>query len=199
MYRLTITPDDLAKAYVQKLYRALNYVLPLSPKASVTEYQDRIVFKYTGIGSKYTHHVYVEFKPMPNERCAVIVARPAYPMYLLAVMSPLSTVSYPSIVLRVGEEVRGLLVESLEVALNLVSSALTRYKLIDPGFVDEETGFEGLLYSTPAGYVAFTKERSEFELVDTIEGHVEDDSPDALTPVEYFAGRFPHLWVQNLE
>lgn len=197
MYSLATSPEELARAYIQKLYRALDYVLELSPKADAREYADKVVFKYTGIGSRYTHHVYVEFKPMSKERCGLVVVRPAYPMYLLAVMAPLSTVSYPSIVLRVDEEVRGLLVEDPETALSLVASALTKYRLLDPSYINEETTFEGLLYSTPAGYIAFTRERPEFELVDTIEGHAEDDSPDALTPAEYFAKRFQYLWVQS--
>lgn len=199
MYSLALTPEEQARAYIQRMYRAMEYALSLSPKTAVTEHQDSVVFKFTGIGSKYTHHIYVEFKPLPKEKCGIFTVKPAYPMYLLAVMAPLSTIAFPALVLRVDEEVRGLMVEDLDIAVSLVVSALTKYRLLDPDYIKDDVNFEGLLYSTPAGYIAFSRERKEFEFVDTVEGHVEDDDPEAMLPSEYFASRFGYLWVPQKE
>lgn len=197
MYYVAVTPREQAEAYLHRLYAILDYVMRTSPKARVFEKHGVVVFKYTGIGSRYTHHIYVEFKPMPKEKCAVIRVLPAYPMYLFAVMSPLATISCPAVVIRAGEEARALLVEDKDTCLELLSTGLSKYKLIEPGDLNpDEVGFEGLLYSTPAGYIAFSKER-EFELIDTVEGHVEDDDPDAITPAEYFTKRFGYLWITS--
>lgn len=196
MYEVAVEPSELAKAYLQRFYATVEHAMRIGPKARVLLRGNKVVFKFTGIGQRWMHHVYVEFTPNPGKKAGIFVVKPAYPMYLFAVLAPFSLLSYPAAIIRVGEEVRCVMVEDIDSAVVSLADAMTKLKLIEPGDFGEESGasFEGILYDTPAGHVAFLSDKMPFKRIDVIEGHVEDDLGDdnVMYPYEFLS-----KWLSN--
>ena len=190
VYELAISPRDQAEAYIQRFARLAEYICRISPKARIYFEGDKAILKFTAIGQKWRHHIYVEYVPSPDRGAVFFRVRPPYPAYLLAVMLPFAAVLYPAVIIRDGDEIRGVMVPDYEVAVATLSNAVVRFSLLEPAdFTDErQVAFEGYLHETPIGYVAFAEMKPHFKLVDVIEGHLEDEEADenVMHPAEFF-------------
>ena len=186
MYEVIRTPRDAAEAYIGAFASLAKHVLTLAPPARVKARGEDIVLKFTGLGERYRHHVYVEVKPA--EGGLLFTATPPYPMYLLAATLPLTPTMHPSLVARSGHNVVALMTPDYEKAVTALAEALTRQPLLEPLDFTEESGasFIGFLHMTPAGLVAFTDEKQHLPYVDYIWEHEEEkqSSPDILYPQE---------------
>ena len=189
-YELAVTPQDWAEAYIENFAKLAGYIERMTPPARIVPGERKVTLKFTAIGRKWRHHIYVEFVPHPEKNVGIFKVRPPYPVYLLAVMIPFATVSYPAVILPVKNEIRALMVPDYELAVKTLADAMTKFKLLDPADFGEESGvaFEGYLYRTPIGYVAFVEEKPHFRLVDVIEAHLEEeeDGEDVMHPADFF-------------
>jgi len=189
-YELAISMRDQAEHYIRVFASLAGYIGRISPPARVIVENEKAILKFTAIGKKWRHHIYVEFIPERRRNAGIFKVRPPYPMYLLAVMLPFASVSYPAIIIRVGDEIRGLMVPEYELAVQILSDALTKYSLLDPLDFTEDNGvsFEGYLHRTPIGFVSFFERKPHFPLVDIIESHLEEEeeSDDIMHPADFF-------------
>jgi len=203
-YEVVKKLEDYVYAYIEDVARACAYLAKISPKARVRVTGDAVVFKYTAVGRKYRHHIYVEYRSIPERQMAVIRVKPKYPAYLFPVLAPHMVIAYPAGIFPLEDEVRAIVVPEFEQAVEVLKQAYTKYTLLDPSRFteDEEVGFEGYLYRTPVGLVSFLQERGSFELVDIIESHVEDEEEgeDIVHPVDFFKNVMDEAfkkWVES--
>lgn len=171
--RVVTDPVDLARGYLVEWLRLVPRLGPVTPAARVSTVGDSTIkFTYTLIGRE-RHRVNVWLKPA--EEGLVMIAAPRYPIYLVATMLPLVNLAYFPLVVDTGNDTRAVLLPSFDVAVRAVAQAVTSDKrLVEPAFfLDPDVGFEGLLYETGIGRVAFLSSKPA-RLVDVIEDHEED-------------------------
>jgi len=187
-YGISVTPLEWAESYIVLFAHTAGRALRISPPARVSVSNRKAVLKFTGIGRKMRHHIYIEFY-VENNR-GVFTVKPPYPMYLLAVVAPFLTIpSYPMYVAREGDNIKAILTQSYEEAIKNLADAMSRIPLLDPADFLEDTSFEGYLYELPIGYVAFIEERPGYgNYIDVIETHEEDEEEeeDVMHPAEFF-------------
>jgi len=188
-YTISVSPTEWAESYILFFARAAGRALRISPPARVSTSTGKAILKFTGIGRKMRHHVYVEFYAENNR--GVFVVKPPYPMYLFAVVAPFLTMpSYPMYAARENDNIKTVLTRSYEEAIKSLADAMTRIPLLDPTDFLEDTSFEGYLYELPIGYVAFIEEKPGFgDYLDEIETHEEDEEEgeDIMHPSSFFA------------
>jgi len=189
-YEVVYTPREWAEAYIAFFASAAAAALRISPPARVRATGSGFLLKFTGIGKKMRHHVYVEFREERGR--GVFTVKPPYPMYLLAAVAPFFALpSFPMYAAREGDSVKVVLTQSYEEAVTQLADALTKMPLLDPAdFLLEGASFEGFLYRLPAGYVAFIEEKPGFgSYLDEIETHEEEEEEgdDIMYIDDFFA------------
>jgi len=178
-YTVAFSPEDIAQALIQDWFSITNYISRITPPARVQYHGAGIRFKFTPIGKKYRHHVYVDSIIDPRNDWCIFILRPKYPLYLVAVMLAFTTIGlFPVVAIESGEhEIRGIMVTDYNRAVSLATSFLEKYEVLAPRYFSEEEGaaFEGTLRRTPVGLVAFIRDKEHFPAVDVIVEHEEDD------------------------
>lgn len=176
-----------AEAYIERIYPALKRAGLISPQAKLRFVKDALLLKFTGIGEKYRHHVYVYLYSNLEKRSFIVVVKPPYPMYLFPIMAPIAMFFYPACIVKQEREIRGIIVDDYERAVDYAMLCLSKYTVIEPMFFAENTSFEGYVYKTDSGYVAF-EEKISGELFDVITRHREDSEEGSLHPVLLIQG-----------
>jgi len=189
-YAVTVTPQEWAGAYIEFFARTAARAFKISPPARVSFSAGRALLKFTAVGKRFRHHIYVELCTEDNR--GVFVVKPPYPMYLLGVVAPfLALPSYPMYAAREGESIRVVLTQGYDEAVKNIADALTHSHLLDPAdFLDDTASFEGYLYELPIGYVAFLEEKPGFgDYLDEIEMHEEEEEEEEniMYPGDFFA------------
>jgi len=187
-YDIPISPVQWAESFIMFFAHAAGRALRISPPARVSVSTGKAVLKFTGVGRKYRHHVYIEFHVEDNR--GIFTVKPPYPMYLFALVAPFLTIpSYPMYAAREDDNIKVILTQSYEEAINYLADAMRRIPLLDPTDFLEDTSFEGYLYELPVGYVAFIEEKPGFgDYFDVIETHEEDEEEDEdiMHPSDFF-------------
>lgn len=192
-YEVITDPEDIADAYVSDWVEVAGLIGPITPPARVSIEDGKAVLKFTPIGERYRHHVYVWFLPDPKRDIGVLVVKPLYPLYLAGVLAPFIAVNYHVgfVVITGKEEARALLTRTREQARASALAAMQsqEYVLVSPlSILKDEPVFEGILYETPIGRVAFLKNKP-WRSIDFITGHEEDtlhgQIENVMTPGEF--------------
>lgn len=189
--------DPSVKAYYQHLYQLLEYALFASPKARITREHDRLVFSFTAKGGKRTYSIRVTVRPLPPARAVLVSVTPPFPMYLFAVVAPFAYLLVPAVLVKHDEEIKCLLVEDPERAVELFTATLEKHidKVLNVFHIPvEDSSYAGFLQATPAGYVAFMLPRDKYAPVDVVLYHLEDGDASAKIPADYLAPIIGELW-----
>jgi len=189
MYELPSDLSQIAEGYIDFYLKASSRALSMSPKCKIINRNNKIYFKFTGIGKIKTHFIYVEFEGKEDK--GIFRVMPPYPMYLLAVTAPFLTIpSFPAYVARDGNKITAILVSNPVKAIDTLTEAMKKKSILSPlDFLLKDTSFEGYLYKLPAGYVAFIEEKPGYgEYYDIIVKHKEDEEEDenVMTPLEFY-------------
>lgn len=178
IYTFSLEPEDSAKALIYNYKITSTRLARIIPKAElkVYHYNDRKVgrLRWLAIGEKYYHPVYL-FVYHDVERDAIIlVNKPRYPAYLLGFIGAMVMVGLqPSVIINTGGDIRAVLVPDYEKAVKIAEEGLKHGVVSGRRFMDfDDISFEGYLYNTPIGNIAFIN-RKPGELLDLIHDHVE--------------------------
>lgn len=177
-YGLGLSPEDEARAYLERLAKASHQMYNKAPPARLMPGGPGLRIKFTGVGMKWKHDVYIDIVWERRSDALFVVTRPPYPIYTLAAVAALSALAYPAYVARSGHQVNAILVGDPDRALSVLGEALARQRLVEPGDLTAEVGagFLGELYSLPVGFVAFNADAElPFKKVDYIMRHEEEE------------------------
>lgn len=181
MYRIPSSVRDVAENMVLLYGKVATALMGRAPPLTVHDRDGRIVYRWVAVGERFYHPVYVTHRFDRDTGAVILTAMPPYPAYLLATMGLYVRLGYhPSGVVLVSggryNVLRGLLSPGWEEAVGVVLELLqSPVVVLDPAQVAGlDVGFEGYMYRTPLGYVAF-ENRKLSELYDYIVEHTKGD------------------------
>lgn len=179
-FGVVASPEDFAEAYLERFRRYVPKVMDFAPYFRLASADpEKVVVKSTAVGRRGRYEIYGTIRPLADEGALLVSVRPLFPMYLLALLSPVADFLYPTAVVvdQASGEAWAKLTFDRGAALAGLKEAAARHGLLEPSDFDPDTtgvSFEGYLHRTPAGYVAFASPVEWFELVDEIVEHEED-------------------------
>ena len=181
-FEVVASPEDFASAYIERFRAYVPKLMSIAPFFTVLGSDgEKVVVKTTAIGRKGRYEIRGTLRPLVDEGSVLVSVKPLFPMYLLALISPLAEIEavYPKAIVidAAKDEAWAKLTLDRDAAVAGLAEAATKYDLLEPSDFDPDTtgvSYEGYLYRTPAGYVAFISKVEGFEYVDEIVEHEED-------------------------
>lgn len=180
-YSYSLEMEDSAKGLISNYSSASVRLVRFIPKAELKIYdtaRGKVArFRWLGIGEKYYHPVYVFVYYDKEKDTIILVSKPRYPAYLLGLIGAMvMTGLYPAVMINTGKDIRSVLVPDYEKAIRIAEEGLKHGVISGRRFHDfDDISYEGYLYNTPIGYIAFIEEKPPLEPVDFIHEHVEYD------------------------
>ena len=175
IYVVTAAPEDYADFILQGYGELARRVAAVTPPAEVEWVSEtRLRFRFTAVGVSAKHRVSVNVEL--REDGSLVASGDRYPYYVVSAL--LAFTQLPGyrygFAVDTGKSTRALLTADKYTARETVVELLERRaRLINP-YDLEEASFEGALYETPVGRVAFLVDwGSVWRQVDFIEGHEE--------------------------
>ena len=163
---------DRVLSLIDGYYGAMDVATDNPPFFELRKFKDRLQFRWTAYGVRWHHAIYVDVQRHGNK--LILTNRPPYPMYLLVAMFGFVPLYTPIIIYKDIDRLTaimgiGEMEDIVKDAIEYINKGIKPINL-RPIAESGDAFFEGLLYETDAGYIAFRDEKP-LNLIDFITLH----------------------------